>query len=248
MTNTQHIDIHENNPAEKLNFLGYLNGTSSPNQGRNFGYPRCFSAWDPTAVPDYNGTVGGQEFAVDFEGIVGVDLNDSTCEDRQTPRLSFAAHLAPLDIVFNPSGTAAWITFHGSWNRDTPIGYKLSLVEFNGKGEPVDASSSTTAARDIMSNANVSACASDGNPCFRPVGLAWDSKGRLFMSSDATGEIYVITRTDGNATSAAGSTVNGTVPSATGSGAASQTATSNANGSQAGISLLVIGLFCLFTL
>lgn len=28
--------------------------------------------------------------------------------------------------------------------------------------------------------------------CFRPVGLAWDSKGRLWFSSDSTGEIYVL--------------------------------------------------------
>jgi hypothetical protein len=33
--------------------------------------------------------------------------------------------------------------------------------------------------------------------CFRPTGIAFDSKGRLFMASDSTGEIYVITRTDG---------------------------------------------------
>jgi hypothetical protein len=33
--------------------------------------------------------------------------------------------------------------------------------------------------------------------CFRPTGIAFDSKGRLFMASDSSGEIYVITRTDG---------------------------------------------------
>ncbi|KAK1524269.1 uncharacterized protein CCOS01_09356 [Colletotrichum costaricense] len=32
--------------------------------------------------------------------------------------------------------------------------------------------------------------------CFRPVGLAWDSQQRLFMTSDSTGEIYVLQRTD----------------------------------------------------
>ena len=39
-----------------------------------------------------------------------------------------------------------------------------------------------------------SVCPSD---CFRPTGLAFDSKGNLFMASDATGSIYVIERADG---------------------------------------------------
>jgi len=80
-------------------------------------------------------------------------------------------------------------------NREDPIGYKLSLVQFDGKGSPVAPANSTTAATDIVSNPDLSACPSS---CFRPVGLAWDTQGRLFMSSDATGEIYVITKDDGS--------------------------------------------------
>ena len=80
-------------------------------------------------------------------------------------------------------------------NRDAPIGYKLSFVEFDGNGSPTAAANSTTAAIDIVSNPDLSACPSN---CFRPVGLAWDSKGRLFMSSDSTGEIYMVTKTDGS--------------------------------------------------
>jgi hypothetical protein len=51
--------------------------------------------------------------------------------------------------------------------------------------------------------------------CFRPVGLALDSKGRMFVSSDATGEIYVLARTGmGSSTTATGST-SGTATSPT---------------------------------
>ena len=53
-------DIHQTNPAEELNFLGYLDGTASPNQGRNFGYPQCYTAWDTSVIPDYDGKVGEQ--------------------------------------------------------------------------------------------------------------------------------------------------------------------------------------------
>lgn len=71
------------------------------------------------------------------------------------------------------------------------MGYKVSTISFSA-GSPVDASDSTTALTDIMTNADNSKCPDD---CFRPVGLALDSKGRLFMSSDATGEIYVLAKT-----------------------------------------------------
>jgi hypothetical protein len=96
-----------------------------------------------------------------------------------------------------------------SRDRTNPIGYKLSVVEFEN-GSPVAPSNSSTALIDIMANADNSKCP---DSCFRPVGLAWDSKGRLFMSSDATGEIYVIVRSDGTSADGASST-NG-LPSST---------------------------------
>jgi hypothetical protein len=64
------------------------------------------------------------------------------------------------------------------------------MVPFEN-GEPVAASDNTTAAIDIFANVDNSACPDN---CFRPTGLAFDDQGRLFMSSDATGEIYVISR------------------------------------------------------
>lgn len=81
-------------------------------------------------------------------------------------------------------------------NRNEPIGYKLSVVGFKN-GEPTEPANSNTAAIDIAWNADTSRCPSE---CFRPVGLAWDKKGRLFFSSDSTGEIYVVTRADGGST------------------------------------------------
>lgn len=80
-------------------------------------------------------------------------------------------------------------------NREEPIGYKVSFVQFDGSGSPTAAANSTAAAVDVVSNPDLSQCPDN---CFRPAGLAWDSQGRLFFSSDATGEIYVITREDGS--------------------------------------------------
>lgn len=69
-----------------------------------------------------------------------------------------------------------------------PVGYKLSVIPFEN-GEPVAAPDNNTATTDILANADNSVCPQN---CFRPVGIAFDSKGRLFVSSDATGEIYAI--------------------------------------------------------
>ena len=42
---------------------------------------------------------------------------------------------------------------------------------------------------DIFTNADNSKCP---GACFRPGGMTFDRQGRLFVSSDASGEIYVL--------------------------------------------------------
>lgn len=49
-----------------------------------------------------------------------------------------------------------------------------------------------------MYNKDLSACPGQ---CFRPVGLAWDAQNRLFMTSDSTGEIYILRQDDATPTS-----------------------------------------------
>ena len=129
--------------------------------------------------------------------------------------------MAPLDMKFNNSGREAWLPFHGSWDRSDPSGYKLAMVSFKDDGMPVDQLTSTTAAKDIFANKDNSRCPAD---CFRPVALAIDQQGRIFMSSDASGEIYMVSRavnssggasssSGGQSGSSAGSTTNGSAKS-----------------------------------
>lgn len=194
------VDIHENNPGEELNFHGYLNSTTT-HQGGNYGYPRCYAVWD-TSMPDATGLSVGDQFSMTTNST----LNDTTCaDDYVAPRLTFPAHQAPLDIKFNADGTTAFMTFHGSIDKTNPVGYRISTVAFNAAtGEPVEASDSTTALSDIISNPDLASCP---GACFRPVGLAWDSQGRLFMSSDSTGEIYVLTQSTATASGTASGTI-----------------------------------------
>ncbi|KAK5104587.1 hypothetical protein LTS08_002478 [Lithohypha guttulata] len=213
------VDVSNNNPGEELNFFGYLNSTPYANQGANFGYPWCLAAYNLTELPNSSDLTIGEQFAFDTASTLdNENRTDEYCSQQAAPRLVFQAHMAPLDIKFNNSATEAWISFHGSWDREVPVGYKLSVVRFGENGEPSDQPDSLTAVTDIVSNTNLSACPAN---CFRPAGLAVDNRGRIFMTSDSSGEIYLVTRnstsngTSGTSTSAS--------PSATASASSAST-------------------------
>ncbi|KAF7548798.1 hypothetical protein G7Z17_g6839 [Cylindrodendrum hubeiense] len=184
-------DIHTDNPGEELNFHGYLNG-SSEEQGGNYGYPLCYAIWSTDDFPGLGDLDTGDQFSADQldddDDVVTIQNDDECNTDYVPPVLAFQAHTAPLDIKFNEDGTSAYVSFHGSWNRDDPVGYVISSISFKD-GHPVEPSNSMDAATPILSNADLSKCPDE---CFRPVGLAWDSKDRLWFSSDSTGEIFVL--------------------------------------------------------
>lgn len=190
-----------NNPGEELNYHGLMNDSSSATFGANYGYPTCLAARDPTVLPDNNGMQVGTQFAY---GPLGGNNTDEVCKTKQVPRLTFPAHTAPIDHKFTADGSALWVSFHGSWsvfltyypfmtdnsrNRQPPDGYRLSRVDFQN-GEPVQLANSSTPAIDILTNPDNTKCFAN---CFRPTGLAFDAKGRLYMASDSTGEVFMIT-------------------------------------------------------
>ncbi|KAJ0164344.1 hypothetical protein CTA2_1209 [Colletotrichum tanaceti] len=120
-------------------------------------------------------------------------LIDTTCASSHvSPKLSFQAHTAPLDINFTLNGSDAFVTFHGSRNQDEPVIYKLSSIPFTDEMS-TELADSRTPLTDILTNADINDCPDN---CFRPVGLAWNSRQRLFMTSDATGELSVLRRTN----------------------------------------------------
>lgn len=109
------VDVHENNPGEELNFLGYVNGTGT---GKNFGYPTCFAVWKVDEIPDNDGLGVGKQFAVQETGT----SKDETCAEKyQPPRLTFPAHYAPIDIEFDGDGKEAFVSFRGSCESPAPV-------------------------------------------------------------------------------------------------------------------------------
>ncbi|KAI8624327.1 soluble quino protein glucose dehydrogenase [Xylariaceae sp. FL1651] len=190
-------DIHTDNPAEKLNNLG------DPLKARNvwYGYPTCFSVWSPSPFSGRNLKTGNQFMLQAGNGI----SSDADCASKATaPRLTFQAHSAPIWNAFDANATNMYVTFHGSWDRQPPTGFKVVQVPFtklsSGAYDPVAPADSMTGYTDIFSAPNPASCTANGltqSNCIRLTAAAWDPAGRgLFVGSDnsAEGEIYILSK------------------------------------------------------
>ncbi|KAI0008375.1 soluble quino protein glucose dehydrogenase [Xylariaceae sp. FL0662B] len=191
------VDLHNNNPAEELNYHGVVSDANNALKGLNYGYPACFAAWQTTDIPSNDAITVGSQFGglqgTPFQEVTEAtampDVDEFCRTQRQAPRLVFPAHTAPLDIKFTEDGNSAYVAFHGSWNRAPPDGFRLGKIAFEN-GRPTSEASDTAAVDYIIQNIDLTQCP---GACIRPVGLAFDKKGRLFMTSDMSGELFVIT-------------------------------------------------------
>lgn len=189
------------NPADELNVVDV---NAVDDLGRFYGFPDCTSIWngdaDPVAFPQFVGQEPGYQFSLGLEPT----RDDAWCDDGDAnnapPVYVFPAHSVPLDIKFYPGPTShsapralpttwvkdAFVSFHGSFNRSPPTGYGIVRMPFrNGtphvpEFEPLEF---------IIQVANLAGCPTN---CLRPVGVAFGSDGRLFATSDETGELFVI--------------------------------------------------------
>ena len=113
-------DVLNDNPAEKLNYHGVLSDTKNPLLEANYGYPGCVPAWKPSDLDNPALTIGSQ-FVPNLAANLSIASSDAGCDKFKRPRLALPAHTAPIDIKFNKAGTAAYITFHGSWYASHPL-------------------------------------------------------------------------------------------------------------------------------
>ena len=77
----------------------------------------------------------------------------------------------------------AFVGMHGSWNRETPVGYKVVFVPFGGgrpAGKPID----------FVTGFQV-----DGKTFGRPVGVTVDPRGALIVADDLSNTIWRVAPT-----------------------------------------------------
>lgn len=118
-TDLQFDHMGDDVPPDKLEII---------RQGGNYGWPYCYGSqipnpmfpptWSPSGDPNY-------------------------CASTLPPAMMFQAHSAPLGLEFYTAGMFppeyqgdAFVTFHGSYDRTVPTGYKIVHIKVQG-GLPV---------------------------------------------------------------------------------------------------------------
>ncbi|MGD9740894.1 MAG: sorbosone dehydrogenase family protein [Parvibaculaceae bacterium] len=106
------------------------------------------------------------------------------------PDFSLGSHVAALGLAFSapamgaPFADGVFVGEHGSWNRNTPVGYRVSFVPFRSgrpAGPPVDFVSGFLG--------------TDGKTRGRPVGVTLDPRGALIVADDLSNTIWRVTPT-----------------------------------------------------
>ena len=104
------------------------------------------------------------------------------------PDYALGAHVAALGVAFSTPamgavfGNGAFVGQHGSWNRNSPVGYRVVFVPFrDGRpaGDPIDFVSG------FLNG--------EGNARGRPVGVSVDPRGALIVADDLSNTVWRIT-------------------------------------------------------
>jgi glucose/arabinose dehydrogenase len=148
--------LGDDRPPDELNHL------TSP--GQHFGFPYCHG--DGIRDPDHNG--------------------GRACEQFTPPARALAPHVAALGMRFYTGRMfpehyrgGVFIAEHGSWNRSTPVGYRVTFVKVEG-----DRAVSSEPFADGWLKGSVASG--------RPADVLVMPDGALLVSDDKAGRIYRI--------------------------------------------------------
>ncbi len=140
--------------------------------GGYYGYPfvHSYQQW-------FNFNLG-----TDYRTLLPITPSDSALVRRQiAPAGLVQAHSAPMALEFSNASfppqyrNGLWTVYRGSWNRTPPTGYKLVYLDFDN-AQDTTANSVTDVVTGILNT--------NGSPWARPVGLALDKRGSLYLGSD----------------------------------------------------------------
>lgn len=107
-----------------------------------------------------------------------------------SPDYALGSHVAALGVSFSSAAMGAkfadgaFVGEHGSWNRQSPSGYKVVFVPFSAgrpSGPPIDFA--------------VGFRGEDGKTRGRPVGVTVDGRGALLIADDLSNTIWRVTPT-----------------------------------------------------
>lgn len=153
--------LGDNTPPEEINIIL---------EGKDYGWPICYG----NKIHDSN-----------------FDKNQylkDPCFETEKPIYELPAHFAPLGITFidSPLFPPEWQgdilhALHGSWNRSTPGGYKVVLLDVVGNTIVSD--------QDFMTG-----FLGDKGVIGRPVDLVFGPDGALYLSDDKAGVVYKISK------------------------------------------------------
>lgn len=146
-------------------------------EGRHYGWPFCFGAKEVDGMSHFQPPDGR--------------TRAQFCADTEPAALTYAAHAAPMALRFYRGDqfpleykSDAFVTFHGSWNREQPSGYNVARLRFeNGKPSKFE---------DFVTGF----LSADGKSVFgRPCGLVQTENGDMLFTDDANGVIYQVAYT-----------------------------------------------------
>ena len=145
-------------PEDELNI--------APKAGLHFGYPYC-----------HQGNILDPEFG-----------KGKNCSDYTPPVKLLGPHVAALGMRFNTKNqfpaeykNAVFIAEHGSWNRTTPIGYRVAVIKMGLDGKPAEPEIFADGWLQKVREVNG-----------RPVDIQFLQDGSMLVSDDFAGAIYRI--------------------------------------------------------
>jgi len=161
---------------------------TSVKAGHFYGWPYAYTGADRKVVPDP--TFG--------------DKNPAKVQNTTPPDVPVQAHSAALGVAFYPLSGGnfppefrgdAFLSFHGSWNRSNPTGYKI--VRVHGIGGKAQVSDFVTGFLKP-----------DGSKSGRPVDIQLAPDGSLLFSDDQAGKIWRVAYTGSRAAQSAATRAN----------------------------------------
>src|SRR3989344_4695084 len=163
-------NLGDNLPPDEINIL---------ETGKSYGWPVCYGQNMLDRTFEKN------------EPPLELPQGMTMCEAAYHTTASYIdlpAHSAPLGLAFIPN---SWpteyrgdllVAYHGSWNRSTPTGYKIVIAD-----------PQTKLIQDFITGFIPSGAQSGSEALGRPVDLIFDQQGRLYISDDKSGSVYLVT-------------------------------------------------------